>query len=489
LASIKKNLVFNFLLSGSQLFVPLFTIPYLAHVLEPSGIGKVSFVDSFTFYFIAIAEFGIVVYGMREVARVRANKEELNSLVSELVTLHIVSSAFTIIAYSIAISFLWNRIHDWRLILFSFSFLLTNSLACEWYYYGTEQFRYIASRSIFTRLCGLASIFILIHEPKDYYIYYAVIAGSGILNIILNFGRLLGELKLSLFKGDWKKHIRKTWITYSISLLYSISLMLDNVLLGLVSTAAFVGFYAFAIKLVRLSSTALTDTLLVFFPHAVNLLHLGEKEKFQKTILRNIQLMNLFSIPLGVGMYLLSDDIAAVVFGPAFAKVAVDIRILSAVPFLRCNNLFLSKQVLIAYNNEKLYVKSLIISGAIFICSTLVLSTLFNDVGASISMVIYEFSLLALNYYYSRKTDSILNIFDATSVLHALIGSLLFIPLVFLFRRWMQPDAVYLIVTIAACGILYVLFQLFVLRNEFMLTLRTWSLNYLGIAFQKRNKE
>ena len=69
-------------------------------------------------------------------------------------------------------------------------------------------------------------------------------------------------------------------------------------------------------------------------------------------------------------MYLLSNEIASVVFGPSFMEVAVDIRILSVVPFLRCYNLFLSKQVLLAYNNEKLYVKSLMISGAIFICST-----------------------------------------------------------------------------------------------------------------------
>jgi O-antigen/teichoic acid export membrane protein len=135
----------------------------------------------------------------------------------------------------------------------------------------------------------------LVHQPNDYFIYYASIAGSAILNIVFNFGRVISELNLTLFAGGWWKHIRRTRVTYAISLLYSISLMLDNVLLGLVSAAAFVGFYAFGIKVVRLSSVVLTDTLVVFFPHAVSLLHQQENQKYQQAILRNIQLLNLFS--------------------------------------------------------------------------------------------------------------------------------------------------------------------------------------------------
>jgi O-antigen/teichoic acid export membrane protein len=157
------------------------------------------------------------------------------------------------------------------------------------------------------------------------------------------------------------------------------------------------------------------------------------------------------------------------------------------IPFLRCFNLFLSKQVLIAYDKEKLYVKSLVVSGVIFICATLVLSYLYKDVGASIAMVAYEGSLLALNYYYTRTTDPVLKVFDWTSALHALLGSALFIPMIIAFRRWMEADALFLFISIASCCVIYVLFQLFVLRNEFMLSLRSWSIQRLGL-FQKRNK-
>ena len=489
MASIKKNLLFNFILSASQLLLPLISIPYISHVLDPDGIGKVSFVDSLTYYFISIAEFGIVVYGMREVARVRSNKAALSTLVSELITLHIISSLITICLYVITILILWPKVHDVRLILFSFAFLLVNSFACEWYYYGTEQFRYITSRSVLTRLCGLVMIFILVKQPDHYYIYYATIAGSAILNILFNIGGVVKNLSIRLPQQGWKRHIRKTWVTYGISILYSISLMLDNVLLGLVSAAAFVAYYSFAVKLARLSALALTDTLLVYFPHIVALLHQNEKEKFQQAILRNAQLLNLFSLPIGAGLFLLSTEIAAVVFGPSFMPVALDLRILSIVPFLRCYNLFLSKQVLIAYDQERLYLKSLLITAIVFVPATLLLSYYFQDVGASVSMVVYEGTLLLLNYFYARKVDSSLKIFEWKSIIHGIAGAALFVPIILLARQWREPDWLWLTVVILTATIVYLLFQLFVLRNELMLSLRAWSIQYLNNQLLRQPKE
>jgi len=456
-------------------------------VLDPAGIGKVSFIDSLTYYFITISEFGIVVYGMREVARVRQNKTALEKLVSELMSLHLLSSSVSILIYAVTIFFLWSKINDARLILFSISFLMVNAFACEWYYYGTEQFRFITSRSIITRLCGLISMFILIRQPPDYYLYYAIIAITGIVNILWNLGSVLASLRVNFLSSGWKAHISRTWVTYGISLLYSVSLMLDNVLLGLVSAAAFVAFYAFAVKLVRLSSSVLTDTLLVFFPHAVALLHQDQKEKFQRAILRNIQLMNLFSLPIGVGLFFLADEITAVIFGPSFSPVAVDLRILCMVPFLRCYNLFLSKQVLIAYDNERLYLRSLFLSGLIFVAATISLSYLFKDKGASVAMVIYESSLLFFNYYYVKKTDRSLKVFDLKSVMQALAGAAIFVPLIFLARQWLHIDWLWLFVIIGASAVVYLSFLLFVLKNEIMMSLRSSGLKYLHQLQQNGN--
>ena len=100
MANIKRNLFYNFLLSCSQVVLPLVSIPYVSSILGPAGVGKVGFIDSFTYYFVTLAEFGIMVYGIREVARERNNPARLNEIVSELITLHIISSLCTMMLYT-----------------------------------------------------------------------------------------------------------------------------------------------------------------------------------------------------------------------------------------------------------------------------------------------------------------------------------------------------------------------------------------------------
>jgi O-antigen/teichoic acid export membrane protein len=470
--NVKKNLVYNFILSLSQVFLPLLSIPYISRVLTPAGIGEVSFIDSFTFYFISIAEFGIVVYGMREVARLRNEPLKKEKLVSELLLLHIVSSSITLVLYSFAVFFIWNKIHDVRILYFSLSYLIVNFFACEWYFLGMEKFRYITFRSVLSRVLGLISIFVLINEPSDYYIYYAIIASSAILNSLWNNYLLLREVKISFSQIDWKRHIPKLRITYFISLVYGITLILDNVLLRIVSTATAVGYYAFSVKIVRISTTLLSDSLVVFFPRIVSFLKENNHQQVQLMITRNLQLLILFSVPICAGVFLLAEPLVIIFLGKQFIPATDNLRILATFPMLKSYNHFLSKQILISHNRERLYLNSLIITSLVFVVLMLLLSYRFADTGASYAIILAEILLLVINYYYVRKTSTHLRVFDAPTFIHAIIGASLFIPLVYLIRMEVASHLLVLIFSILSCLIVYVAVQSFVIKNEFMVILK-----------------
>ncbi|MGZ5190543.1 MAG: flippase [Flavisolibacter sp.] len=470
--SVKKNLVYNFILSLSQVFLPLLSIPYISRVLNPAGIGEVSFIDSFTFYFISIAEFGIVVYGMREVARLRNEPAKKEKLVSELILLHIVSSSVTLVLYSIAVFFIWNKIHDVRVLYFSISYLIVNFFACEWYFLGMEKFQYITLRSIVSRVLGLISIFLLINEPSDYYIYYAIIASSAMLNSIWNNYLLFREVKVSFSQINWKRHIPKLRITYFISLVYGITLILDNVLLRIVSTATAVGYYAFSVKIVRISTTLLSDSLVVFFPRIVSFIKENKHEQVQLMITRNLQLLILFSVPICAGVFLLAEPLVIIFLGKQFIPATDNLKILAAFPILKSYNHFLSKQVLISHNRERLYLNSLLITSLVFVALMLILSYRFADTGASYAIILAEILLLVINYYYVRKTSTYLRVFDVPTFIHAVIGASLFVPLVYLIRRTVPSHLLVLILSIVSCIIVYVGIQSFVIRNEFMVIIK-----------------
>lgn len=486
LPSLKKNLVYNFVLSASQVLIPLISIPFISRILDPEGVGRVSFIDSFTYYFITIAEFGIMVYGTRAIAREKDNPETLQKLVSELLLLHVISSSIALLIYCISVYFIWHEIRDFRLLLFSLSFLLVNFFACEWYFLGLEKFRYIALRTLTTRILGLISIFVLIDSQDDYYIYYGIIVLSAIANSVWNNIVLFKQLAINFVNVNWKRHIKPTAVTYMISLVYSITLLLDNVLLGLVSTTAAVGLYAFAMKIIKTLALLLTDTLLVLFPRVVSQIQLNQQQKLQYIITRSVQLIIFFAVPICVGLFMLSEELVRVFLGESFLPASIDIRILALLPLIKAYSLFLSKQILIANDQEKLFLKSLVIGSSSFVVLSLFLSSWMDDQGACIAIIIAELITLLFNYYYSRKTAMNIRIFDLKMFFHAITAALLFIPVIYVIKWQIDNDFLELILSATTGFMLYSFILLYVMKNEFARFVKATAFNFIQSKWRKQ---
>ncbi len=84
--SIKKNSIMVLIRNMAFMVFPLITFPYLSRILGPEGMGKINFASSFSNYFAMVASLGIPMYGAREIARVRDNKEEVNKAFNEIFT-------------------------------------------------------------------------------------------------------------------------------------------------------------------------------------------------------------------------------------------------------------------------------------------------------------------------------------------------------------------------------------------------------------------
>lgn len=464
--NLKKNLVYNSILSLSQVLFPLITIPYISRVLDPEGVGRVGFIDSYTYFFTVVAEFGIITYGVREIVKVKDDPEALKRLVSELLQIQLIVSGITAIIYSIGVFLLWEKIGDSRLIAFSAAFFLANFFYCEWYFWGKEAFRYIAFRSIFIRIAGVICIFLLIKKPDDYYIYYAIISCSAIIGLIWNMVILFSEIKPSFKKAVWKHHMPQLLLMNGVTLGYSIFLMLDTPLLRLSNTEKAVGFYVFAIKIIRTGSALITDLLLVLYPHTVDLIQTGSAESIRRKIEQSAQLILLLSIPLAAGIFLLAEPLTQVYLGPAFGQVAFNLKLLAIFPVISTFELFLNRQVLLSYHKEKLVMQWILTGGVVFIFCTLVLSHQFGDKGASIAIVLGELILLAGSYYQVQQLKMSFRFIDWKSSLQIISGALLFIPVIYLINTFVSTGWIALVTSIIACIVTYFLWLGMVIRNS-----------------------
>lgn len=451
--------------------MPLISIPYISKVLHPEGVGRVSFIDSLSYCFVAFAEFGIVAYGIREIAQVRSDKKLLRKLVSELIVLHCITSVFVLILYGITVFVLWNEIRDIRLVYYSGSFLLINAFACEWYFWAFEKFGYITLRSFISRLLAIIALLLLVKAPGDYYIYYCTIAMAAILNLLANFFTVWRELGFTVKNIQWKRHVKHTMPTYFISLVYSIMLWFDNVLLSIVSTTAVVGIYALSIKLIRVCTNLFTDMFLVLYPRTANLLHQEQDKALKQTISHSVQFIFIVTIPASAGLFLLSEPLVKALLGVQFYEVMANLRILAVLPLIKTYSLFLNKQILMSHGKDKLTLFSLVTGSFAYIVLMLVLSYMFDARGACYAMVLAELIILGINYRFVKKHFPEMKIFDSACLLQSLLASSFFIPVIWIFNLYITSPLLVVLLSVIVCILLYFLLQWQVMKNKLVNTL------------------
>jgi len=281
--SIKLNALMNTIRTISTMIFPLITFPYTSRILGPDGIGKVSFATSFVSYFILLASIGIPLYGIREIARVRDDKNKLSELTQELFVMHLITSIIISLVFFVLI-FINGKLSDEKTLFFiaSFSIILT-TLGMEWLYQGLEQYSYITIRSIIFSTISTIAIFIFIHNKQDYIISAAIGVFAALGSSVLNF---YNARKILFAKRtepwNFKRHIKPMAIVYLMNFIISIYIQLDTVMLGFMSSDKNVGYYASGLKINKMFLALVTSLGSVLLPRLSYYIANEMKAEFNK---------------------------------------------------------------------------------------------------------------------------------------------------------------------------------------------------------------
>lgn len=104
--SLKQNFIMNAILTVSSFIFPLVTFPYVSRILQPIGIGKVSFASSLISYFSMFAQLGIPTYGIRACAVVQDDREELTRTAHELLVINLIMTVISYGGFALALLFI-----------------------------------------------------------------------------------------------------------------------------------------------------------------------------------------------------------------------------------------------------------------------------------------------------------------------------------------------------------------------------------------------
>ena len=184
--SLKVNSVINIIKTVLSIIFPLITFPYASRVLGVNGIGRVDYANSISNYFVLFAELGITTYAVREGAKIRENKEQLNQLCSEIV---IINSISTAVAYTglVLCSFLPVLKNYQNILLLCGTTMIFNLIGVNWIFNIFEDYVYITVRTFVFQVLALICMFCFVRSSDDYIIYAGLVVmanvGSNIFNI------------------------------------------------------------------------------------------------------------------------------------------------------------------------------------------------------------------------------------------------------------------------------------------------------------------
>lgn len=474
----KKNIFYNTLLSVSQLLLPLVTYPYVSRILGPSALGKISFIESISQYFILFAAIGIPVYSIREFGKLDFNdKKGRDKLFFELFLLHQSFSLFLMCFYILVFFILDGNDLNPYLYLIGGVMILINPLLIEWYYQSKGKFDFITKRSLITKAISAVLIFLLIKKQDDFVIYYALFLFSLIVNVLVNLYSFIKESPIFSYKNlDFRKHFRPLFLLATTTVVGSIYITLDTFVLGLFSSFEAVGYYSTAIKIVKLPLSIINAVAIVSLSQVSSAFFKNDLVAVRANLAKSLKYVLTLSIPFSIGIGLTAKWIIPLISGPEFLPSVRAVQILSPIIVLIALNYLIFVQLFTPGHKEKTMLLITIFGSLVSVCSNLLLVPKFSYIGSAITTTATEFTILLFCIFLSKKKFQIN--FDFDSLIKALISCILFIPFFYLIDAFDVKDFVKLIICFFSCVSSYFLIQRFAFKNEIILIVEEFCLNF-----------
>ena len=332
--SVKVNYILNLINTGTQMLFPLITFPYVCRVIEADGIGQINFFQSIISYISLFTCLGIPMYAIREIARDRSDVVQMNRTAMEILLLH---SMLTLVGYAIVAILCLTvpqiQVNIPLFLILSLTIFFT-AIGCEWFYQGIEDFKYITIRGLIIKTVSVVLLFIFVKSKTDL-LYYGCYTVFGVLGgNIFNFFRLrkyIHRENIIFSELHIKRHVKPVLKVFSFSVVTSIYLQLNTVLLGFLKNALAVGYFAAATKVMQMLLTMSACLGSVMMPRASHLIAENKEDEFNRLIQKSYDFTLAIALPMTIGLIFCAPSLITALCGVKFEHSILPSQIIAPI--------------------------------------------------------------------------------------------------------------------------------------------------------------
>lgn len=399
--SVKKNYVYNLILTTVNLVFPLITSPYLSSVLGAANIGKVNYATSIVNWFILFAGFGIPRYGIREIARKRDNRKVLSEAFWNLILIQLLLSVAAIAVYFVMIFSAGKFRSDIGLYLIMVLMIILSIFSIDWFYQGIEEYGYITIRNILFKIVSIALMFALVRDRKDYLLYATINVFGLTFNNVLNYIHAKKYVDKKIYNFKIGHYLRELKVYFMTTLIIAIYTSLDQTLVGSNSEKD-LAYYMRSKSLQGIGLSITNSVVTVFIPRTAYLIN-KNYEEYKKAIRESINYIYVLSMPCIAGMFMLSDEFMILLGGEEFLPAGKSLRIICFLILVNTLGSWQVNQILIPHKLEKLALNMQTIGALVSFSLNLILIRKFSYIGAAFTWVATELFLAVTGAILIRK--------------------------------------------------------------------------------------
>ena len=261
-----------------------------------------------------------------------------------------------------------------------------------------------------------------------------------------------------------KKNLYPIILLFLPQVAISLYVVLDRTLLGILGSYSDVGIYEQGQKLISILLKVVSSLGVVMLPRVTNLLS-DRKEKEAENMVRfSFILYNLIIFPMIFGLIAVNDVFVKLFLGKNFQDVKYVLYIVVInIMFVGWTNI-LGYQVLVVRNKNKEFMLSTTIPAVISVAVNIAVIPFFGYIGASITSVVVEILVFAIQWYYSRNIIN-KNLLFNKDLVKIICSSLVMFGVVMLCKITLGLDGIIgLIIYLVVGGISY-LGMIFLLKT------------------------
>lgn len=357
---------------------------------------------------IVIASFGLDTLMVRDVSR---DNSLGNKYLTSILTFKLISSIIVISGLYVFFKLL---IHDQSTInlLAIFSIIIClNALSQTFWYYGDafQKFQLHAGLWAFSNLLKLPVVWIFISFSENFYMVIYALVLTEIISLVFSglwiryyFGTFLNSLSMKFIL----QLLKKAWPFAIIFILSALYFRIDMIMLEVMKGNKAVGIYSAAYKLIEFLSIIPGTICVATLPELSND-YSKDIDRFFLKSFRTFFFLGVGGFVVGLFLFLFSNPIIALLYGPLFHDSGHCLSILSASVFFLFVNGYLI-YVAIAMNYDRIVALVLLVSTVLNILLNYYFIPKYSYIGAALTTLFSEVLMLLFCLILFKKANIIL---------------------------------------------------------------------------------